>query len=289
MSDLFALQDEISSTIAASMVGDLTRAEGERARQRGTQSLEAWSLYQLGMQHAERFTLEDYQVAAKFFAQAVDRDPRFSTALAQLALSSVMEIGLGGSGVREEMVARAFDNARRAIALDARDPTAHAALGGAYLVAGDPKNGIDSTQRAVDLNPSMPEAWIWLGWAHVLAGNPQAAIVATERAARLNPHGPMVWTYENLSLAYWELGRYSEGLELARQLVARYPTYFTGYAYRAMNAVALGNIDEARAAIVQGRLVQPDLSIALVQGYLSNERPEIDARRNQALRAAGLE
>jgi len=288
LTDLFSIQDEISSMIAASLIGDLTRAEGERAHRRGTSSLEAWSLYQLGMQHTERFTLDEYGKAGKFFAQAIDRDPRFSTAFAQLALSTVMEIMLGGSSVREDMVAAAFENARRAVALDARDPTAHAALGGAYLVAGDTKNGIDATQRAVDLNPSMPEAWIWLGWANVLAGNPEAAITASERARRLNPHGHMVWIYENLSLAYWELGRYEEGLELARQLIATNPSYFTGYAYIAMNAVALGRIDEARAAIVDGRRAQPDLSIALVEGYLGNPRPEVDARRNEALRAAGL-
>ena len=153
LTDLFSIQDEISSMIAASLVGDLTRAEGERAHRRGTSSLEAWSLYQLGMQHTERFTLEEYGEAGKFFEQAIDRDPRFSTAFAQLALSTVMEIMLGGSGVREDMVSAAFENACRAVALDARDPTAHAALGGAYLVAGDPKNGIDATERAVDLNP----------------------------------------------------------------------------------------------------------------------------------------
>ena len=289
ITDLFTLQDEISSTIAASLVGDLTRAEGERAHQRGTESLEAWSLYQLGMQHADRYTLEEFGEARKFFAQAVDRDPRFATALAQHALSTVMEIMLGGSGVREDMVSAAFESARRAVALDSRDPTAHAALGGAYLVAGDPKNGVDSTQRAVDLNPSMPEAWIWLGWSQVLAGNPQAAIAASVRAQRLNPQGPMVWIYENLALAYWEVGRYAEALELARQLVATQPAYFTGYAYIAMNAIALGKIDEARAAIAEGRRVQPDLSLALMQGYFGVSRPEVDARRNDALRAAGLD
>ncbi len=55
-----------------------------------------------------------------------------------------------------------------------------------------------------------------------------------------------------------------------------------------MNAVALGRIDEARAAIVDGRRAQSDLSIALIEGYLGNPRPDVDARRNEALRAAGL-
>jgi tetratricopeptide (TPR) repeat protein len=135
----------------------------------------------------------------------------------------------------------------------------------------------------------MPEAWIWLGWSHVLAGNPEAAIAASERAQRLNPQGSMVWIYENLAIANWEVGRYDEGLELARRLVATQPAYFTGYAYIAMNAVALGKIDEARAAIAAGRRIRPDLSLDLIQGYFGVSRPEFDARRNDALRQAGLE
>jgi len=289
ITDLFTLQDEISSTIAASLVGDFRRAEGERAHQRGTKNLEAWSLYQLGMQRANRYTLEGYGEARQFFAQAVDRDPRFATALAQLALSRVMEIMLSGNSAREDMVSLAFESARRAVTLDARDPTAHAALGGAYLVSGDPKNAIDSMQRAVDLNPSMPEAWIWLGWAQVVAGNPEAAIVATERARRLNPQGSMVWIYENLSVAYWEVGRYEEGLELARQLVATTPTYPTGHAFIAMNAIGLGKIKEARTAIAAGLQVNPNLSLASIQGYFGVSRPDFDMRRDDALRQAGLD
>jgi tetratricopeptide (TPR) repeat protein len=98
----------------------------------------------------------------------------------------------------------------------------------------------------------------------------------------------MVWSYDSFAAAYWELGRYEEGLESAERLVATQPSYFTGYAWTAMNAVALGRLDQARAAIVDGRRIRPDLSLALMQDYFSASRPEIDARRNAALATAGL-
>ena len=56
-----------------------------------------------------------------------------------------------------------------------------------------------------------------------------------------------------------------------------------------MNEVALGRLEEARAAIAEGRRVQPDLSLDLMQNYFGVSRPAIDARRNAALREAGLE
>ena len=56
-----------------------------------------------------------------------------------------------------------------------------------------------------------------------------------------------------------------------------------------MNPVGIGRLDEARAAIAEARRAQPDLSLAFIQGMYGVARPEIDARRNAALRQAGLE
>jgi TolB-like protein/class 3 adenylate cyclase len=289
IADVFVLQDEISSTIAASLVGDLTRAEGERARQQGTENLEAWSLYQLGLQQIDRYTPEDWAKGARLFESAAEIDPHFATALAQLAMTNWMILTGDGRTATAEEISAALATARRALDLDPRNPVAHAALGAIYLTAGDPDNALDATRRAVTLNPSMPDAWIWFGFAQLLAGDPEGCIVATERARRLNPQGPMVWIYDSLALANWETGRYDASLEAGRRLIATEPTYFPGYLYIAMSAVSLGRLDEARAAIAEGRRVRPDLSIELMQNYLAVSRPEIDARRNAALREAGLE
>ena len=196
---------------------------------------------------------------------------------------------MGRGGPHEELVSTMTASARRAVELDARDPAAQLGLAAAYLAVSDPKNALESIRRAIALNPSMPEAWIWLGFTELLLGDPEATITATERAQRLDPQGNMVWIHDNFALAYWELGRYDAALEAAQRLVAAQPTYFTGYAYIAMNAVALGRLDEARTAIVEGRRVRADLSLELMQGYFGVSRPVVDARRNAALREAGLE
>ena len=289
VTDLFALQDEISSTIAASLVDDLARAEGERAQQRGTENLEAWSLYQLGLQHYDRQTREAYAEARLLFGRAVALDPRFATAHARLALTNLWEVATGWSDAPELKVDAALGSARRAVELDTRDALSHVALGWAYILGGNLKNGLDSARRAVDLNPSMPEAWAWLGWTQMLAGDPEACIASSERARRLSPQGPTVAQVEdNLALAYFEMARYEAGLEAGRKLVALRPEYVWGYGYVAMSSAALGRIDEARAAVADARRVEPEVSLALFQRGLGVSRPEMDARRNAALRKAGL-
>jgi adenylate cyclase len=290
VTDVFALQDEISATIAASLVGDLNRAEGERARQRGTANLEAWSLYELGVQQVDRLTREDNAEARRLFERAVAVDPHFATALAQVAFTNLWAVTLGWSDAPEQDVSAAFETARRAVELDPRDPAAHGALGWAQAMTGHLQDGVDSARRATDLNPSMPEAWIWFGYAQLLSGHPDECIAANERAQRLSPQGPAAsMANDNTALAYWETGRYDASLEAARRLIAARPGYFYGHLYVALDDVALGRIDEARAAIAEARRLQPNLSQALIQRGFGVSRPEIDARRNAALHQAGLE
>jgi TolB-like protein len=243
IADVFALQDELSGRIAAALVGDLNRAEAERAQQRGTENLEAWSLYQLGLQSADRYSREGFAAARERFTAAA-----------------------------------------------ARDPAAQAALGWAYVMSGDIDNGLTAARRAVALNPSMPEAWGWLSWNLLVASDAKGCIEAALRAQRLNPLGSMSSIVnDNLSQAYWQLGDYDAGLRAARRLLAELPEYFLGHVFVAMNAVGLGRLDEARAAIEEARRAYPDLSLEFVQGMYGVARPEIDARRNSALRQAGLE
>jgi TolB-like protein len=290
LSDVFAMQDEISSRIAASLVGDLNRAEARRAQQqRGTGNLEAWSLYQLGLQHADRFTRDDFAAARELLTQAAQRDPRFATAQAQLVFANLWEVVLGWNDTPAETIATALQTARHAVELDPRDPAAQAALGWAYVMSGDIDNGLDAARLAVEINPSMPLAWGWLSWNLLMAGDAEGCISAGERAIKLNPLGFYTSImYDNFSEAYWQLGNYEAGLRAARRLLAELPDYYFGYVFVAMNAVGLGRLDEARAAIAKARLAQPDLSLELVQGIYGVSRPEIDARRNAALRAAGL-
>jgi hypothetical protein len=85
------------------------------------------------------------------------------------------------------------------------------------------------------------------------------------------------------------MGRCDDSLDAARHLVAMRSDYWWGQVYLALNAVSLGHLDESRAAIAEARRLQPDLSIAKIQRAIGVSRPEIDARREAALRQAGLE
>jgi tetratricopeptide (TPR) repeat protein len=290
VADVFELQDEIGATIAASLVGDLTHAEAGRAQRRGTRNLEAWSLYELGIQHFFRMKLKEMAEARGLFDQAVTLEPTFATALAYLSATYSWEVQLGSGGSPQDKLAIAVKMARRAVELDPRDPAAHVALAYALNMSGDARNGLAYAERAVDLNPSSTEGWATLAWAKLMAGDPKGSIAANEQSIRLDPQGAMVpLAHEQLSESYWELGQFDAGLEEARTLVASLPDFPWGYMDVALNGVGLGRLDEARAAIAEARRILPNLSQALIQQIMGVSRPEVDARRNAALAQAGRE
>jgi len=288
--DVFALQDEISSTIAASVAGDVGRMEAERAQRRGPENLEAWGLYQMSLPLTYQSLPAENAKARLLLERAVALDPHFAAALATLSLTHSWDVGFAWTNTPEKSASAALEIARRAVDADPREASAHAALAAAYLVAGDARSGLDAAQRAVDLNPSMPEAWITLGWAQWLSGDPDGCIASNKNAQRLDPQGETASiAWDLMAMAYWETGRFDESLSAARHLVAARPTYIWGQLYLALNAVSLGRPEEARAAIAEARRLQPDLSIAKLQRAVGVSRPDLDARRNAAFRQAGLE
>ena len=290
VSDVFALQDEFSGLIAAALVGDLNRAEAERAKQRGTTDLEAWALFQLGLQHAAIYTREEFARARDYFTRAAQRDPTFATPLAHQTFVDLWHVVLGWSEAPAEDLVAALELARRAATLDPRDPAAQAALGWAHIMSGDLENGLAAARLAVELNPSMPEALGWLSWNLVVANDPEGVITYGERTQRLGPLEPISSVVnDNLSQAHWQLGDYEAGLSAARRLVAEMPEYYIGYVLVAMNLAELGRMDEAMAAIATARQIQPDLSQELFQAMYGVPRPEVDARRNALLGRLGVE
>jgi adenylate cyclase len=290
VADVFDLQDEIGATVAASLVADLTRAEGERAQLRGIKGLDAWSAYELGVQRQLRLSAKDNAEARGFFQQSLALEPQSAFAAAALANTYNREVSFGWADSREASAARALDLARRAVEFDPGNSMAHATLASALANGGDLQSAIASAERAVELNPSAPDGWWALAYAKDLAGDPKAAIVAGERAVRLDPQSDRTAQYfDFLSMAYFDAGQYEEGLKAARKVVAAYPDHAWAYIDLAGNAVQLGRIDEARAAIVEARRLQPNMSRAMIQKATGVSRPDISSRWNAALSQAGLE
>ncbi|MCI0601459.1 protein kinase [bacterium] len=290
LTDVFAVQDEISEAIAAPLASDLQRAEHARAQRRDPDNLEAWSLYQRALPLLHRFTRTDSDQARALLQRAVVLDPQFSTALARLAELGVWEVVNSWTDTPDRTLEVALAQARKAVTLDPRDAEAHTFLSFALITAGDSAGALEEARRAVDLNPSFPLALAFLAYLTHMIGQPsEQSIELVQRAMRLSPRDPIEWIfYDALGGAYWNAGRYEEGLSVSRRLIALLPNYYFGYIWGALNAVGLARIEEAREMIRQAQQVQHALSLSLVHRSLGAMSQDVDRRMTAALREAGI-
>jgi serine/threonine-protein kinase len=290
LTDVFAVQDEISQAIAVPLLVDVQRAEFARVR-RHPESLDAWELYHRAQSLMHTFTEENLARARALLERAVTVEPQFAppwSALAEVAMHDVMG---GWTKDPARLLEVAVRHARRGIELEPRDGEAHTALALALMMTGDRFGALESSRRALELNPSLPRALTLYAYNRQIAGHPpDQSIEMVHRAMRLSPHDPYEWLfYDVLSSSYFNAGRFAEGLDTAQRLITISPTYYWGYLYSAMSCVGLGRRDEARAFVQQAREIQPGVSFELARTCLGTMAPDVECRFLAALRAAGLD
>ncbi len=107
---------------------------------------------------------------------------------------------------------------------------------------------------------------------------------------RLSPLDPVEWLfYDVLASAYFNAGRFDEGLAASRRLIALWPEYYFGPLRCAMNAVGLGQLEVAQASIREARRLVPEVSVAMMRRVLGAMAPDVDRRMMGALQQAGLD
>ena len=291
LTDVFALQDEISEAIAAPLVSDMDRAESAKVQRHAPEDLQAWELYQRALPLLVSFERDDFAQARMLLERATEIDSHFALALARLAEVRLWQVLFAWTDEPDETVQLALGLARRAVAIDPADAMARLDLAFALITAGDAFGALEESRRSVELNPSLPFALSFHGYLLTMTGHPpDESIALAQRAMRLSPRDPAQWQFfDTLGPSYFMAARYSEGLEASRRLIALTPSYYWGHLWGAINAVGLGQFDDARELVRQARALLPGLSIAHVRSALGAMAPEVDRRICDALREAGVE
>jgi len=267
--DIFAVQDEITETIAATIEPELAAAESQRAATKPTESLQAWDCYHLGLSHLYKFSQESNAEAQKLFRRAISIDSDFGAAHARLSYAMVLSAVYFDAQATSDLMDDALLNARRATALDNQDALAHFAVGRVYLARGEYDMSIAELRTAINLNPSMAQAHCGLGDSLAYAGKLEQSISCFEEAVRLSPHDPYRWGFLMYgSLAYLFLKRHEEAADWARNAI-RIPN--SHYRSNAVLVSALGHLvrpDEAEQARDELLRLKSDFSCRFAREHL---------------------
>jgi len=257
LTDIFAIQDEITHAIVEQLKVKLLPQERNSIEQTPTDNVEAYTYYLRGRQFLHRHSKSYYHLARRMFAKAIELDPRYARAYAGIAdcdsfllLHYHVDVPIG----------RILANTDKALALDNRLAEAHASRGLALSIEKRFEESVTEFEQATALDRNSFEAHYLYARASFAHGNFERAATLFERAAEINPDD-----YQSLILliqTYRSLGRDEEkdsaarrGIERAEREVILHPED-PRPAYLGIAAlIELGENDRAREWIARALVI----------------------------------
>jgi len=186
LTDIFALQDDVTQQIVTALQVKLTAGEQERRSRTPTDNMAAYDYYWRGVEYYYRRTQEANGQARELFARAIALDARFAAAYALLGRTHLTEWAVGWSN-NPQSVEHAAELVHQAVSLDATSSQAHLALGFVSVWQKHYDQAIAEAQQAIALNPNDAEGYAALGDILNYAGRPAEVREVMEHAIRLDP------------------------------------------------------------------------------------------------------
>ncbi len=255
--ELFAVQDQVVKTIAATLVGRLKAVATERAQRKPPASLAAYDLVLRGdaLPVYRPGALEE---ARKLFEQALTLDPNYAKAYALLAGLEITEWYRDFSA-SPEVLDRAFALAQKAVALDPNDPASQIALARVHQTRGAYTLAEHHYRKALELNPNNAVLQAGFGDLHITFGEPLLALEYFRQARALDPYFDPSWLWPVTGCAHFMAHQYEEAIAALERSAE--PPYWV-HVYLAASHAMLGNDERARHHTAEALRLKPDFTIA---------------------------
>ncbi len=283
--DLFVVQDEVTRSIAAQLMPELTAAEGARAALEAPGNLDAWSYYQRAL--AERLrpgTAAGLDETQNFLEKAIEADPEFAPAISFLCNALATRNVFGWAEDPKENKRKALELSRRAAELAPHHPTVLHDRGVALAALGQVADGESLLLRSVDLNPSNAHGWAILGYIAVRMNRPQICIERVQRAISLSPRDPRLYLWDAyIASAYFVLGQDAQTLLHAERSTRAFEGVDIAWIYRAVSLAALGRHEEALSAAARYREMWPNTTLSGLDSHLARVGPSVETVRASLL------
>ena len=254
MDDIFAVQDEISRSVATALRLEFLGGAKAPIVERGTSNLDAYDAYLLGRFHWNKRTATDLQFAASHFEHAVEADGGFALAWSGLA-DAYMLYHPSQYDVQviswEEALDRAERAAHRAIEIDETIAEAWTALAAVTERRHDYPAAEAAYKRAIALNPQYATAHQWYGGLLMTTERTEEAYQAFERARKLDPLSMIIGA--EVVPALDVLGRIEEATSQLEEVARRHPDALIVHQWGAYHYLTIG--DFGAAAPYVGRAV----------------------------------
>jgi len=261
LKDVFAVQDEISRSIAAILKITLSPKERDAIGRVPTTDLQAYDYYLRGRQFFYQYKRKGIEFSLRMFSQAIELDPAYARAYAGIADCCSFLYMYGGShGVHRE---QADSASRKAIELDPDSGEAHASRGVALSLKGEYEEAEQEFETAIRLDPRLFEAYYFYARVAFAQGKLERAVELYEKSSEVHPQdyqAPLL-----VAQIYSDLGYQTEaeasrrrGVRIAEARLKLNPDDVRALYMGANGLVALGEYERGLEWANQALAMDPD-------------------------------
>lgn len=216
LSDVFAIQDEITEQVVRALRLVLTDQDKEALARTPTQSVEAYECYLRGRQATYLMSQEATTQAIRMFEEAVSLDPGYALAYAGIADASAYSYMYYGG--RAEDLNRADQASQKAMRLGPDYAECRASRGFSASLSKRYDEADQEFRTALALNPKLYEAWYLFARSCFAQGRLEEAARFFEEAEQLRPEDQSLPGL--LSMVYRDLGRPKDAEAALRRCLA---------------------------------------------------------------------
>ena len=241
--DIFTVQDKIARRVIGALSQKLSGEAEARLTKRHTENVEAYQEYLKGRYFWNTRTTEGFEKAVECFKKAIEIDPLYALAYADLAhIYNVLPVYDGFAP--HDCFPKAKAAALKALEIDAQLAEAHAAFGLAILHYDWNWTGAEvSFLHAIKLNPNYSKAFELLGVYLCRIERVSEAIAALKKAEELDPLSPInaVWLAE----VFRYYGETEASIQLHEETLKSFPDFFPAHYHLAFSYLDAGFLDKA--------------------------------------------
>ena len=255
-SDLFALQDEITSRIAVALNLELIAAEAARPTERP----DAMDHILRGRAALYKPPARDsYAEAISLFERALALDPRLVEAQSWLAVALVGRVIDNVSDAALADIARAEGSVGQAMAASPRSPLAHFAKGQVLRAQRRPAEAISEYQMVIAFNRNHVNALAAMSSCKLYTGSIEQVISILQQVIRLSPRDPYIgaW-YNRIGLVHLLQSRVDEAVLWLEKARNANPELSFAHAHLASTYALKGETERAAAELTDARRLSPD-------------------------------
>jgi adenylate cyclase len=284
LADIFAIQDEMTRAIVATLPGRVEAATHDRAKRKPTDNMAAYECVLAAKLLHHRSNRDDNVQAQHLLDRALALDPNYAHAHAWKACVLGQTWVYNWCGDREATFQQLASELEISLGLDDNDSDVHRILAALHLNRDDHDKAAYHQERALALNPNYDLVVVQQGELLTWLGQPDEGIDWIKKAMRLNPYHPeRFWSH--LGRACYCAEKYTEAAEAFSRITR--PDH-TNHAFLAATFAQMGNAVAAAAHTAEVLKREPTFSVA---DHLTTQHYKCEADRSRyetGLLKAGL-